>query len=394
MIKKLQTELKKLDLQKAHIDFLRTWDQDDEVIKATLVLTKILKEMYFSNISPRIYASGVAISIFRDNSTRTRYSFASGANLLGLSVADLDEGKSQIAHGETIMETTNMLSFLTRVIGIRDDIYLGVGHNYMLEVARSVAKGFGEGVLAQRPSVINLQSDEDHPTQSMSDLAHLDQYFGGLENLKGKKLVMSWAFSPSYGKPLSVAQGTVALMSRLGMDISLAYPEGFNLIPEIESLARTQSKETGGSFKVVHNMKAAFAGAEIVYPKSWAPYWVMKKRTELLKKDDKAGLEDLKAEGLAVCAKHKHWTCTEELMKTTKNGEALYMHCLPADITGVSCKAGEVAESVFKHYRKQTYLQAEYKPFVVAAIIMLTQYQAGVPEIIEKILRRAEKISF
>ena len=70
----------------------------------------------------------------------------------------------------------------------------------MLEVAAAVQQGFSEGVLQQRPTLVNLQCDIDHPTQSMADMLHLIHYFGGVENLKGKKLAMSWAYSPSYGK--------------------------------------------------------------------------------------------------------------------------------------------------------------------------------------------------
>src|SRR5208283_4413081 len=110
---------------------------------------------------------GLAVSIFRDNSTRTRFSFASAANALGLAVADLEEGKSQIAHGETVRETANMISFLAETIGIRDDMYLGEGNKYMREVSAAVEEGYREGVLHQRPSVINLQCDIDHPTQAM-----------------------------------------------------------------------------------------------------------------------------------------------------------------------------------------------------------------------------------
>ena len=99
------------------------------------------------NISARVFDSGLAVSIFRDNSTRTRFSFASACNLLGLALQDLDEGKSQIAHGETVRETANMVSFMAEVIGIRDDMYIGKGHAYMLEVARAVQ----EGLRGRRP---------------------------------------------------------------------------------------------------------------------------------------------------------------------------------------------------------------------------------------------------
>ena len=57
-------------------------------------------------------------------------------------------------------------------------------------------------------------------------------------------------------------------------------------------------------------------------------------------------------------------------MKLTRDGSALYMHCLPADITGVSCKEGEVQAEVFDRYRLQTYKQAGYKPYIIAAMMM------------------------
>lgn len=391
---KIIKELSELDLKDYGKDFLRTWDKDENSIRGTLLSAQLLRNLYYSNISPKVFNSGIAISIFRDKSTRTRYSFASGSNLLGLTVQDLDEEKSQITHGETVMETANMISFLTRAIGIRDDIYLGLGHSYMREVSNSVDKGYREGVLAQRPAIVNLQCDEDHPTQSLSDLLHLINYFGGIGKLRGKKLVMSWAYSPSYGKPLSVPQGVIALMSRFGMKISLAYPNGYNLIPQIEQLAKKEAQENGGSFEIVNDMKKAFVNADIVYPKSWAPYKIMKQRTKLLKSNDTKGLENLEKEGLANNAKYKDWTCTEELMKVTKKGSALYMHCLPADITGVSCKEGEVETDVFEKYRKQTYLEASYKPFVIASMILLAQYGNKTSKVIKEIMTRGKKIAF
>ncbi len=152
-------------------------------------------------MSAKCFESGLAVSIFRDQSTRTRFSFASAANLLGLSLQDFDESKSQIRHGETIRETANMISFLTEIIGIRDDKFLGIGNSYMREVASALDDGFQQGVLPQRPGIINLQCDIDHPTQSLSDLLHLKTHFGSLENLRGKKIAMTWAYSPSYGNP-------------------------------------------------------------------------------------------------------------------------------------------------------------------------------------------------
>lgn len=380
--------LNTFDLSGYGHDFLRTWDKTLDHLKATLTVAQTLRDWHKQGVSPKVFTSGIAISIFRDKSTRTKYSYAAAANLLGLEIEDLDEKKSQIAHGETIMETVNMLSFLTRTIGVRDDIFLGIGHQYMVDVASAADWGYKNSVLDQRPSVINLQCDEDHPTQSLSDLLHLVNYFDGLENLRGKNLTMSWAYSPSYGKPMSVPQGIIALLPRFGINVTLAYPKGYNLIPEIENYADQEAKKSKGSFRITNDMGEAFKGADVVYPKSWASYDVMNQRTKLLKMKDDKGLEMLEHEALTQNANHKDWTCTEALMKRTNRGKALYMHCLPADISEVSCKEGEVEARVFEAYKKQTYTQAGYKPFVIAAMMLLTQFGRKTPEVLSQITKQ------
>ena len=152
-------ELQSLKLDCYGKDFLLTWEKTDDELRAVLLLAGLFSALHQERRSFRVFDTGLAISIFRDNSTRTRFSFASAANALGLALADLDEGKSQIAHGETVRETANMISFLAEVIGIRDDMYLGEGNRYMREVASAVQEGFEQGLLHQRPSVINLQCD-------------------------------------------------------------------------------------------------------------------------------------------------------------------------------------------------------------------------------------------
>ena len=356
-------------------DFLLTWEKSTEELEAVLAVSNALKAIRAAGNSPRVFDSGLAVSLFRDNSTRTRFSYASAANLLGLAVQDLDEGKSQIAHGETVRETSVMISFLSEVIGIRDDMYLGAGHEYMVEVGEALSAATADGLLDRRPTIVNLQCDRDHPTQAMADLQHLSREFGGLENLRGKKIAMTWAYSPSYGKPLSVPQGIIGLMTRFGMDVSLAYPEGYNLIPEIEEMAAKQAHDFGGSFTIGNSMDEAFESADIVYPKSWAPYHVMQRRTELLRNRDSDGLSNLERKCLEENAAHIGWEATEEKMAKTRDGKALYMHCLPADISGVSCKQGEVAASVFDAQRDATYREAGYKPYTIAAMILLSKFE-------------------
>jgi len=368
-------------------DFLLTWDKTEDELKQTLLVAEALKYLRDNNISAKCFDSGLAISNFRDNSTRTRFSFASACNLLGLEVQDLDESKSQVAHGETVRETANMISFLSDVIGIRDDMFLGAGHTYMVEVGKALDDGFKQGVLPVRPGIVNLQCDIDHPTQAMADLLHLKKYFGSLENLKGKKIAMTWAYSPSYGKPLSVPQGIIGLMTRMGMDVELAYPEGYDLIPDVITIAEKNAAFSGGKFKIVNSMDEAFKNADIVYPKSWAPYKVMERRTVLLQNNDSTGLKSLEQECLANNAQFKNWECTEEKMKITKAGKALYMHCLPADISNVSCKEGEVADTVFERYRIETYKEAGFKPYIIASMILNNKFR-NASSILEKLFMK------
>ena len=369
-------ELETLDLKNMYgKDFFLTWDKTGQELAGVFAVADALRDLRERNISTRLFDSGLAISLFRDNSTRTRFSFASACNMLGLEVQDLDEGKSQIAHGETVRETANMISFMADVIGIRDDMYIGKGHAYMKEVAGAVEQGHRDGVLEQRPTLVNLQCDIDHPTQCMADALHLIRHFGGVDKLRGKKIAMTWAYSPSYGKPLSVPQGVIGLMTRFGMDVVLAHPEGYEVMPEVEALAAENARRSGGSFTRTNSMDEAFQDADIVYPKSWAPFAAMEKRTDLYGRGDAEGIKALEKELLAQNALHTDWECTESRMAMTKGGKALYMHCLPADITGVSCQQGEVAATVFERYRDELYKEASYKPYIIAAMILLAQCQ-------------------
>ena len=386
----LVKEIKGLKTEDMYLnDFFLTWEKSDDELKAVWDVADALRNLRERNISTKVFDSGLGISLFRDNSTRTRFSFASACNLLGLEVQDLDEGKSQVAHGETVRETANMISFMADVIGIRDDMYIGKGNAYMHEVADSVEAGHKDGVLEQRPTLVNLQCDIDHPTQCMADALHVIHEMGGIENLKGKKLAMTWAYSPSYGKPLSVPQGVIGLFTRLGMEVVLAHPEGYDVMKDVVDVAEKNAKESGGSFKVTNDMKEAFKDADIVYPKSWAPFAAMEKRTNLYGEGDTEGIKALEKELLAQNAQHKDWACTEEMMKLTKDGKALYMHCLPADITGVSCKEGEVDATVFDRYRDPLYKEASYKPYVIAAMILLEKFKDPA-KVLEELQKRGQ----
>jgi knotted carbamoyltransferase YgeW len=219
----------------------------------------------------------------------------------------------------------------------------------------------------------------------MADLLHLVTEAGRVEKLKGKKVAMTWAYSPSYGKPLSVPQGIIGLFTRFGMDVRLAHPEGYGLMPETMENARRFAAEAHGGFTVCDSMAEAFDGADYVYPKSWAPFSVMEERTRLVETGDRQKLQELEARCLQNNARFNDWQCTSALMARTNS--ALYLHCLPADITGVSCAAGEVAADVFDRFRTSLYRQAGWKPYIIAAMIFLSRIpdaQAALSNILDQ----------
>lgn len=168
-------------------------------------------------------------------------------------------------------------------------------------------------------------------------------------------------------------QGVIGLMTRFGMDVTLAHPEGYEVMSDVEEVAKKNAAASGGSFTKTNSMSEAFKDADIVYPKSWAPFAAMEKRTVMYGNGDFDGIKALEKDLLAQNAQHKDWECTEEMMSLTKDKKALYLHCLPADITGVSCAQGEVAASVFDRYRIPLYKEAGNKPYIIAAMILLSK---------------------
>ena len=116
-MKKIQSLLAEIGQLRSGLhtkDFLLTWEQTPAELRQVLMLADAIKRMRAENIDTRVFGTGIGVSVFRDNSTRTRFSYASALNLLGLTQQDLDEGKSQIAHGETVRETANMIAFFTQ----------------------------------------------------------------------------------------------------------------------------------------------------------------------------------------------------------------------------------------------------------------------------------------
>ena len=180
-------------------------------------------------------------------------------------------------------------------------------------------------------------------------------------------MVVSWAYSPSYAKPLSVPQGLITLMTRLGMEVVLAHPPEYKLIDRCIDIARKNSDQYKGSFTIVHDMAEAFRDADIVYPKSWGPFNLMVERIEASRGQNEDELKRIEERCLKLNAKYKDWICDEE--KMTLTNEAKYMHCLPADIDS------EVSKHVFEEHKEFVYNHANKKPYIIMAALALSLVQ-------------------
>jgi len=340
---------------------LLTDDASREELDALLAVAERFKALDRAGRKTPLLPHELAYALFFDNSTRTKSAWAGASSRLGMHPVIVDGSSTQVSHGETAAETGAMLGMNAHALGIRHDLILGEGNAFM----RDVKKGIDDYLAATRDGrsvpVVNLQCDVDHPTQTLADLCWLrERYPGGLA---GKRIAVSWAYSPSYAKPLSVPQGLVMLLTRFGAHVTLAHPEGYRLMDRCLASAAEHAASSGGSFRTTTSMDEAFAGADVVYPKSWGPYDLMLERVEANRARDAKRMGEIEREALARNAAHKDWICDEARMKATRGGDALYMHCLPADI------AAEVSPGVMAKHVVNVAREANWKVYVVMALL-------------------------
>ncbi len=343
---------------------LVTSDWSSPEIEALVSVAQKFAELDRKNKLKPLCPNELAYAMFFDNSTRTKSAWAGAATRLGMMPVIVDGSSTQVAHGETPSETGAMLGMNSHAMGIRHDKVLNEGNAFMREVKRGIDEYLEASGDARKVPIVNLQCDVDHPTQTLADLCWLKENFQ--DGLKGKKIAVSWAYSPSYAKPLSVPQGLIMLLTRYGANVTLAHPKGYQLMDRCLDDAKRHSKESGGSFNVTDNMDEAFKGAVAVYPKSWGPYELMLKRVG--EKDD-AKLKALEKQMLEQNAKNKSWICDERRMGLTHKGDALYMHCLPADI------GAEVSPGVMKKHVVNVAREANWKVYVIMAMLALGKVQ-------------------
>ena len=317
-------------------DYIETLDWTVEEIDVALAVAGELKTAFHNGVPHRLLPDKTLFMLFLDKSTRTRNAFESGMTQLGGHAIYLDAEKTQVAHGESPKDMGIILSRYGHGLAIRHDLAPYEGNVWMREIAK----------WADIP-LINLQCDVDHPTQTLADLMTLREQRG--EDLRGLKVAVSWAFAPSYAKPLSVPQGLATLLPRFGIDIVLAHPKGFELMPEVLERAEAAAAEGGATITYTDDMDEAFAGADVVYPKSWG-------RIDAFS-DEKTALSE--------SAEFKDWICDSRRMSLAKP-DALYMHCLPAD------RGTEVTDEVIDGSQSVVYDEAENRMHTGKALCALT----------------------
>jgi knotted carbamoyltransferase YgeW len=338
---------------------LRTRDWTSDEIEALCRVAEAIEALDFAGVATPLFPHQLFWALFFDSSTRTKSSWAGASARLGAHPVIVDGSSTQVSHGETSRETGAMLGMNAHALGVRHDLILGEGQPFMREAKAGIDDYLSELGDGRKVPLVNLQCDDDHPTQAMADLLWLRERFP--EGLAGRRIAVSWAYSPSYAKPLSVPQGAITLLTRFGAHVRLAHPEGYSLIPETLDAARRFAGEAGGSFEVTGSMDEAFEGADVVYPKSWGPYDLMLERVDANRRRDGEAMQRIERAALERNAGHKDWICDERRMSLTR--DALYLHCLPADI------GAEVSAGVMERFRFALARQANHKVYLIMAAL-------------------------
>jgi len=316
-------------------DLIGDLDFSKEEVETVLDVALDLKRKRALN-EPHAYLRDKTLAmLFFFSSTRTRGSFEAGMAQLGGHAAFIESRTTQIAHGDTAKEIGEILGRYYDGMAIRH-VDWGVGNQYQNDVARY-----------SRTPILNMQCEIYHPFQCLADLLTVWEKKG--RDLRRKKMVVSWAYADSYQKPLSVPQSLILQMPRFGIDVVLAHPPEFKLMPDIVGQAQEQARKFHTGFEIVNDMDEAFKDADVVYPKSWGPL--------VFTSDPKQSTE--------IINKYKDWIVDERRMGLTKD-DCIYMHPLPAD------RNVEVTDAVIDGPKSVVYDQAENRLHVQKAVMALT----------------------
>jgi N-acetylornithine carbamoyltransferase len=316
-------------------DLIGDLDFTKEEVETILDVAWDLKKRRALNESHALLRDKTLAMLFFFSSTRTRASFEAGMAQLGGHAAFIESRTTQVSHGDTEKELGEILGRYFDGIAIRHCDW-EIGNKYINHVAS-----------ASRVPVLNMQCDIYHPHQCLADIMTIIEKKG--RNLRGKKMVVSWAYASSYLKPISVPQSLILQMPRFGLDVTLAHPPEFKLMPDIMKQAQEQADKYGSKFEVVDSMEEGFKDAEIVYAKSWGP---------LLTTNDPE-------EGKKIQDQYMDWI-TDSKKMALAHKDAIYMHPLPAD------RDVEVTSEVMDGPQSVVFDQAENRMHAQKAVMALT----------------------
>ena len=254
--------------------------------------------------------------LFFNPSLRTRCSMERAAHQLGAHATSLTPGEGTWnfaweegavmdgAEAEHVRDALGVLSRYYDALGVR--VFASLSDRRQDEtdaLMQTVAR-------AASVPVINLESARYHPCQALGDATTLAAHFGK-DALAGKRFVLSWAPHPK-ALPRAVPHSALLMAARLGLDVTVARPDGFALDDTVMTQARAYAEAHGTAVTEASTPDAAFDDADVIYAKSWAGGRVY---------DDPAR----EAQQRASCA---NWRVTAERMARTRPGAA-FMHCLP-----------------------------------------------------------------
>ncbi|MSR03734.1 MAG: N-acetylornithine carbamoyltransferase [Gemmatimonadetes bacterium] len=292
-------------------DFLATEDLGPEGFQSILELAaRVKRGEVKGGLEGKIMAAA-----FMDPSLRTRASFESAMFMHGGHMIVLEPGRGSwsletelgaVMEGtavEHLIETSRVLGRYADVIGVR---VFPKGTEWVRERQDRVIKDFAA---YSDKSVINLESARRHPCQGLADALTLKEKLG---EPKGKKFVLSWAWHPK-ALPTAVPASAAIAAAQLGMDVVIARPPGFDLDAEDMATIYQQAAAAGGRVTLAQSQTDAMVGADAVYVKSWGSLQHFGKPEE--EKAFRAGL--------------RGWKMTTDLLKATKAGTGIVMHCLP-----------------------------------------------------------------
>jgi ornithine carbamoyltransferase len=333
----------KVDL--AGKDLITTQDWSIEELEATLKLARELKIKYKRGRIAQTLRNKTFFMLFYASSTRTRAAFEAGMTYLGGHAQYIDVSTTRLGAGEAVKDVAKMYEKYGHGLGIR---ILDSAIDYVYGAGVSVVREYAK--YSEIP-VINMACCTYHPTQGLADLMTVQEKLG---KVRGKKYVIMWGYSKGFRGRCSI-QEEALIMSRFGMDVTLAHPLGFEIDPKIVATSKANAEAAGGEFHVSNDLNAAIEGAHVVFPRNWASNSLLEVGASRFGKEREQELHK----------KYRNWTFTQQLLDKMDK-KAIVTHVLPV------LRGEEATDEVLDGPHSVIYPQAENGMYTKMAVLAMT----------------------